>query len=208
VIIVATLLWDANDRSFPFSRAYDETWAEKLYRQVARNLTRPFRFVVWTDRDRAFAEPAIEQRRITTAKPSYPDCVQPYEASDEAPMILMGLDTMVVGDIDALADYCETGELLALPRDPYHPDRACNGVALIPAGHGFVWNEWNRSTDDMTRCREVEHVLIDDLFPGWVRSYKGAVKLFGLGDARVVYFHGEEKPEQLGRVSWVREHWR
>lgn len=187
---------------------YDETWVEKLYRQIARNLTRPFRFIVWTDRKRAFAEPAIEQRRITNRRPVYRDCVEPYEASDEAPMILMGLDTMVVGNLDGLADYCASGECLALPRDPYRPEQACNGVALIPAGHGFVWTEWDRRGDDMERCRSVEHRFIDDLFPGQVASFKGQIRDRGLGDARIVYFHGEEKPHQLKHLDWIREHWR
>jgi hypothetical protein len=54
---VVTLLWDANLHSQVFSRDYDESWVEKLYRGFARNLSEPFRFVVFTDRERTFRAP-------------------------------------------------------------------------------------------------------------------------------------------------------
>jgi hypothetical protein len=48
--------------------------------------------------------------------------------------------------------------------------------------------------------------MIDDLFPGQVRSYKGHVRQNGLGDTRICYFHGELKPHQIDE-PWIREHW-
>jgi hypothetical protein len=64
---------------------------------------------------------------------------------------------------------------MALPRDPYAPQQACNGVCLIPAGHGYVYEDWD-GTNDMEWMRRQEHVMIDDLFPGQVQSFKGAVR--------------------------------
>ena len=208
MIIFATLLWDANDQSFNFSRIYDETWVEKLYHGVDRHYDGEFEFRLWTDRVRALDRGKIVQRKIASPKPVYGDCVQPYEASDEAPMILFGLDTMITGDLTPLVEYAKTAEVLALPRDPYAPHQACNGVALIPQWHGFVWTEWRKREGDMERCRAVEHVFIDDLFPGQVVSWKGHVREHGLGDARIVYFHGSDKPHELRRDPIVREHWR
>lgn len=203
MLTVATLLWRANRTSLSFSTMYDETWVEKLFRGFARNLMQPFRFVCYTDRERAFAEP-IEQRQIRSAEPSYADCVQPFELNE--PMILCGLDTIVTGNIDHLAAYCFEADTLALPRDPYQPERACNGVCLVPAGHAYVFDAWD-GENDMIWMRQQEHVFIDDLFPGQVQSYKGAVLRKGLGDSRIVYFHGEAKPHQLD-ARWVAEHWR
>lgn len=214
MIYFATLFWQANDASFDFSRQYSTEWVERLYRGVARNCRYPFRFIVWTDQLRVYREP-IEQRPITNPMPGYADCVQPYEASDEAPMILMGLDSVITGDLTDLVRYAKNAEVLALPRDPYTPHVACNGVALIPQGHAWVWNEWvwGANPDDMERCRSVEHAFIDDLFPGQVVSFKGQARDHGLGDARIVYFHGQEKPHQLvgggrSQVPWIRDHWR
>ena len=183
---------------------YTEEWVEKLYRGFARNLTQPFKFVCYTDRPRNFAEP-IHERRLKSPEPTYADCVQPYEMGE--PMILVGLDTIVCGNIDHLADYCLNSDVLALPRDPYRPQQACNGVALVPAGHDWVWTEWDRRSDDMTRCRQVEHVLLDDLFPGQVQSFKGAVKAGGVGDTRVCYFHGKEKAHELPTGHPLLAHW-
>lgn len=204
MITVSTLFWQANHHSKSFSRMYDESWVEKLYRGFARNLTKPFRFVCYTDRDRAFAEP-VEVRRLRNPKPSYGDCIQPYEMGE--PMILVGLDTVITGNCDHLPDYCLNADVIALPRDPFHRSRACNGVALVPAGNEHVWTHW-RGENDMDWMRRQEHVFIDDLFPGHVQSFKGDVKAKGLGDTRIVYFHGKEKPGEPGMPAWVAEHWR
>lgn len=202
MITIATLLWDANSASHSFSQAYDETWVEKLYRGFARNLSQPFRFVCYTDRPRTFAEP-IEQAQIV-GEPSYASCIQPYELG--APTILVGLDTVVCGNIDHLAGYALGRPTLALPRDPYRPDRACNGVCLIPAGHKHI-AAMHEGQNDMAWVRQFPHVFIDDLFPGQVQSYKGTVKDLGLGDTRIVYFHGAEKPAEIDE-PWLAEHWR
>ncbi|HPE48704.1 MAG TPA: hypothetical protein PLR76_09910 [Hyphomonas sp.] len=202
-LAICSLLWDANRHSQPFSSFYDETWVERLYHGVARNLTRPFEFIVFSDRPRQYSVP-VTQIPLSSAEPDYGNCIEPYKLGQ--PMILMGLDTIITGNIDALAEYCLTADRFALPLDPYNPAQVCNGVALVPAGHaniGFGWNGEN----DMEWVRRFNPAIIDTLFPGQVVSYKGHVRQHGLGDARVVYFHGEEKPHQL-REAWVREHWK
>lgn len=204
MLTIATLLWQANRHSRPFSSMYDEAWVEKLYRGFARNLTQPFRMVCYVDRPREFAEP-IDQRLLVSREPGYGDCIQPYELGE--PMILVGLDTIVTGNIDHLADYCLNADVIALPGDPYKPTRACNGVALVPAGNDHVATAHDGS-NDMEWMRRQEHVFIDDLFPGQVRSFKGHIERHGLGDTRICYFHGERKPHQLPVGHPLLEHWR
>lgn len=203
MITVATLFWSPNRHSKSFSSAYSEEWVEKLYRGFARNLTQPFRFICYVDRPRTFAEP-IHQLRLKSDEPSYADCIQPYELG--CPMILVGLDTIVTGNIDHLAEYCLSADVIALPRDPYKPSRACNGVALVPTGKQAVYGTW-AGENDMDHMRAQPHVYIDDLWPGQVVSYKGSVQREGLGDARIVYFHGRSKPHELPNVGWIKEHW-
>ncbi|RIJ15958.1 hypothetical protein D1227_06405 [Henriciella mobilis] len=202
-LVVATLLWDSNQNSKSFSQAYDESWAEKLYRGFARNLTIPFEFVCFTDRERDFEEP-ITQRLMTNRTPGYGDCIEPYRLN--RPMILVGLDTIVTGNCDALAEYCFTAERIAVPLDPYRPTRVCNGVALVPAGHAHVYERW-RGQNDMEWIRRQNPDVLDTLFPGQVLSYKCHVKPNGLGGARIVYFHGKEKPHEI-EEGWVDQHWR
>ncbi|MEJ8571245.1 hypothetical protein [Microbaculum marinum] len=199
---VVTLLWDANDASLSFSRCYDETWVEKLYRGFARNLTVPFRFVCFTERDRWFHAP-IEQERIESRPIGYGACIEPYRL--DVPMILVGLDTVITGNIDHLAGHCLVGGAIALPKAVYVPDTVCNGVALVPAGHRRVYDDW-RGQNDMDWMRLQPHVVLDEIWPGHVVSYKGHVKANGLGDARIVFFHGQEKPHQIAE-PWLETHW-
>jgi hypothetical protein len=201
---VCTLFWQPNRASRDFSRCYDESWVEKLYRGFRRNLTVPFRFLAFVDRSYRFAEPDIEQMRLLDAEPSYASCIQPYRLG--VPTILVGLDTVVVGNIDHMAEYCLSANRFALPRDPYHPNIACNGVALVPAGHQLIGTA-HEGENDMEWVRRFPHRYLDQVFPGQVLSYKGHVEKRGLGDARIVYFHGLKKSHELGHVAWIREHW-
>jgi hypothetical protein len=205
MITVAVPFWDANEQSLPFSRHYTTEDVEKLYRGFARNLTVPFRFVCFTEKPREFAEP-IWQERLSSAEPGYSACIEPYRLDE--PMILVGLDTVIVGNCDELARYCLEGSQLAVPRDPFFPEKVCNGVALVPKGHGWVWSEFPGG-NDMEWIRSLPVAVIDDLFPRQVVSYKGHTKHYGIEDeTRIVYFHGVEKPAELGHLDWVAESWR
>ena len=198
MIYVVTMLWKANSHSYKFSRDYDETWVDKLRRGFDRNLTVPFQFVCFVDRIRQFDEPVL-QLHIEGRK-DYSAFSEPYSLGE--PMILVGLDTVITGNVDHLAEYCLTEDKLALPRDPYKPERACNGVALVPKGYEDVAD--HRGENDMVHIRKFPHVFIDDLFPGHVVSYKGHVQKNGLGDARIIYFHGKPKPTEIDE-PWIKE---
>jgi len=208
VLTVTTCLWNSNQYSRHFSRCYDESWAEKLYRGFKANLTVPFEFVCFTDRKRKFAEP-IEQERIKTTPPSYAACIEPFRL--DTPQIFCGLDTIVVGNCDALAEYCLTADKPAIPRDPFEgasPWKRTNAVVLAPRGcKATLYDEW-RGENDMNWINTRDTNLLDDLFPGAVRSYKGHVQYVGIDDAtRIVFFHGPHKCHELGHVGWIAKHW-
>lgn len=204
MLTVCTLLWGANSNSRSFSTMYTPEWVDRLARGFRRNLTVPYRFVCFTDRNYSFAE-QVEQERIRATVPDYGTCIEPYRLN--VPMILVGLDTVVTGNIDHLADYCLSDMPFALPRDPYQPERACNGVALVPAGMEGVASG-PMAPNDMDQVRRFPHVFIDDVFPGQVQSFKGAVRDQGLCDTRICYFHGREKPHELPAGHPILEHWR
>jgi hypothetical protein len=205
MLTVATCFWDANRHSYPFSRCYDESWVEKLYRGFERNLTVPFRFVCFTDRERVYSEP-IEQEPLIADEPDCGSLVEPYRLNE--PMILVGLDTLITGNIDHLAEYALNAETLALTRDPYAPQQACTGVALVPKGHAFVWETYDGNPNDMVHLRKQPHVFIEDMWPGHVRSYKVHVAGRGWLESRIIYFHGRPKMDGIPNEDFVREHWR
>ena len=202
---VATCLWDANESSFSFSTCYDETWVEKLYRGFQRNLSCEFRFVVFTDRERDFAE-QIDQERLSVSPPNYGCMIEPFILDE--PSIIVGLDTIVTGCVDDLADYCMSGKRIALPRDPYEQQRSINGVALVPVGNGHIYDGWH-GENDMEYLRQYGCEFIDELFPGQVVSLKAHdVRRVGLRNARIVYTHGRPKPQELTYLDWVAANWR
>jgi hypothetical protein len=183
---------------------YSEEWCEKLFRGFARNLTVQWRFVLFTDRQRKLGWPIEQIVEPGLGANGYADCIKPYRLG--VPMILVGLDTVITGNIDHLAKSCMERKDLGLPRDPYANHQACNGVALVPTGMEHIATE-HRGENDMAHVRAYPHSFLDDEFPGEIVSYKGSVEDRGLGNAKIVYFHGERKAHQLGHVPFVREHW-
>lgn len=203
---IATCLWDANRNSQSFSRCYDESWAEKLYRGFKRNLLwTEFKFVVFTDRDRTFNEP-IEQRRLTRLPPDYGSLIEPFVLNEDT--IVVGLDTIIVGDIEHMLTYFNSSDKIALPRDPYRPERSINPIVFVPAGNRRIFDEW-RGENDMEWLRKQDCIFTDDLFPEQIVSLKfHRIRDVGLGRARIVYFHGNPKPPELMHLDWVKNHWR
>jgi len=201
VLSVVCCLWDANQHSHTFSQQYDENWVLKLKAGFARNLTRAHRFVLFTEKRREL--PAEIVQEPLEGECNYSSMIQPFRM--DVPMILVGLDTIITGNIDAMADYCMTETLIALPPDPYNETTVCNGVALVPRGQSHVYENW-RGENDMEWMRKQRYKHLDFLFPGQVASYKAHVKPRGLRDERIVYFHGHEKPHEIAD-DWVQKHW-
>lgn len=132
-------------------------------------------------------------------------------------MFVAGLDTIIVGNIDHLAEHCLKGDKLGLPRDPYGPPegRPINGITLSPREWTRrIYDDWiaagGNSVNDMNHIRRYPFHYTDMLFPAsHVISYKGSrVAERGLPpDCRLVYYHGRPKPSDL-QDAWIMEHWR
>jgi hypothetical protein len=202
---VACCLWDANEKSENFSRAYDETWVEKLYRGFKRHLTVPFRFAVFTDRERKFAE-TVFQIPLQAQVPSYGCLIEPFRLN--RPTIICGLDMILLGNIDHFAEYClSDADRFAAPRNPYDEKICINPIVFVPAGMAHIAMGWT-GENDMEWLRRFECRFTDDMWPGQILSYKAhALGNTGPQAARVVYFHGEPKPPKLRAVDWVQRQW-
>lgn len=203
-ITITTCLWQPRGNVQAFSRVYTPEWVDRLYRGFARNLTRPLHLVCFTDRAYEFGEPIEQVVDGVLGDNGYADCIRPFSLN--VPMIFTGLDTVVTGNCDHLANYAMTADTMCLHRDPYNLSQAGNGVVLMPGGMRHVADD-HRGENDMVWLRSFPHVFADDLFDGHIISYKARARKFGLGDARVVYFHGNPKPHEID-AEWVTENWR
>lgn len=206
MLTVCSLLWDANHLSEKFSLAYTDIWAERLFNGFNRHLTIPHRCVLFTDRQRNLPD-LIEQRIWPDlGKNGYGDCVVPY--SMDVPMILVGLDTLIVKNIDKMGRWClDNPGKLALPKHPYR-DISINGVQLWGGGNPRIFADWN-GENDMDWVREFDHVRIESLWPSAVVSYKATCSSGQAPQgAKIVYFHGHRKFPTLKKEPLIRQHWR
>lgn len=204
LITVATCFWSPNRHSAAASRCYTPEWVDKLARGFRRHLTTPHRFVVLTDKPYEFAD-GVEQERLSTDEPDWSSMIEPLRI--EGPLIVAGLDTIVLRNIDRFAHWCGHADKIALPRSP-GKEYACNGIALVPKGKTDIHARWS-GENDMEWLRLQDHILIDDIWGAdQVVSYKQYVRPRGVRKSRIVYFHGTPKPDELTDLDWVRDNWR
>lgn len=205
VITFASLLWDANEHSLEFSRAYSDEWAIKLFNGFRRHCSLPSRCVLYTDRERNLPRHIHQVVQPDLGKNGYGDCIRPFEMN--VPMILVGLDTLIVGNIDKMARWCvESPGKLALPKHP-HEDWSINGVTLWGGHNPAIFADW-RGENDMDWIREFPHERIEALWDGKVKSWRAHVRPHGIGKARVIYYHGRLKFNELADDPLVKAHWK
>jgi len=196
-VVVSCCLFTGGANVPKNSRAvFDAAWVDRLYRGVRRNYSRPFNLVCFTDQPYDFAEPV--QTRDLRLPVDWNTVLLECYAVPARRLVVMGLDTVITGSLDEL--FAWDGELAA-PRDPNRPTKACTGVVLARGPVNVMGHT------DMVAIDRLRPRWLDDLFPGQVVSYKKHVKIRGLGDARIVYFHGTEKPHEVD-APFIREHWR
>lgn len=204
MLTITTCLWQPRGNVHAFSRGYTQDWVDRLYRGFARNLSKPFQFVCFTDRRYTFAEPIWQEIDETLGADGYGSCVRPFSLN--VPMIFTGLDTVITGNCDHLADYAMHTDTMCLHRDPYNLHQAGNGVVLAPGALRHI-SDMHRGENDMVWLRGFPHTFADDLWPGHVVSYKAHVRGKQLADARIVYFHGNPKPDAI-KDGWAIECWK
>jgi len=204
---VACCFWDANQYSKDFSKRYDETWVEKLYSMFRRNLTLPFKFIVFTDYQRDYLESRIHQAALMTKVPTYGCMIEPFCLGE--PTIVCGLDTIILSNIDHMARYClDDGAKVAIPNHPSLPGRKINPIAFVPRGNRGIFESWC-GENDMEWLEKQDTVDTNLLWPNQILSLKlHDIRRKGVQGARIIYFHGEPKADSMGNVDWVREHWR
>ena len=144
--------------------------------------------------------------------------------------MLVGLDTIAVGDLHPLENILQTQpsseHCHIMPLDPYHAPLPCNGVVgLHQHTAKRIWNMWKVARDVEAEMADPDYQLFgrfsemlwlrrrapasatwDDLAPGAVRSYKVHERS---SKEKLIYFHGTPKPHEMLLLDpLVKENWK
>lgn len=213
-LTIACCLWQSTANTPDSSACFGESWVVKLYNGWCRNLTVPFDFVCFTDRKRKLPK-EIGQEIFRSARDQaahYGWMIEPYRLN--VPMILTGLDTVIVGNCDHYAEYCLHGEKIALLRHTkpkWRDVQSINGVQFVPMGWRHIYDEWafnGSQENDMVWLRRYAWLPIDDHWPGEIISFRWVQENRLPPEARIVFGHGTAKPHLHPGLKWVQEHWR
>lgn len=209
----------------------------KLARMIARNYSKPHRFVVITDDPSGITEPQVEAFQLwndhaSVRNPSgrgNPSCYRRLRLFAPAPgrflgerFVCMDLDTVITGDITPLFDRPEDFVIWqsATSTNPYNGSMFMLRVGTRPS----VWMDFDPVLSPLQTRRAglfgsdqawIAHSLGRNeavwTKKDGVLSYRldvGKAKL--PGDARIVFFHGREDPwgREAQGLSWVRDSYR
>lgn len=214
MIVVSCVLFEGIDVKTNSAGVFTPEWVDRLYRGVRRHLTVPFRFVCYVDQEYDFQEP-IESRPLVLPHRNMLSLLEVFRETEHK-TVFMGLDTIITGNIDFLAEF----DGFWMLDDPYF-DRPCSGVMVFDP-QPDIWaeiekqhqdiatrdlNEWGMASD-MAYLAHHHPRRLDGVAHG-VLSYKAHLMgaPYNIKHTRIVYFHGEPKPHDLAGVSWVDEYW-
>ncbi len=194
---------------------YAPRYVENLFDMVQRNLPPiPGRFVCFTDQQ--FEIAGVETKPLPGDLHGWWNKLHLFTPGLFAKgdrVLFFDLDTLIVGELDRIAEY--DGEFGIL-RDFYQPETFGSGVMAWRAGFGSHIIDAYRQAGcprefhggDQTFIQTVQPKAdrLQDLFPGAFVSYKIDCNPHPPKGARVVCFHGKPKPHELD--GWVAETWK
>ncbi len=191
-------------------------YVNRLYDGVVRNLQAGFpgQFVCFTD-DPTGLDPGIKTREVPKGLSGW--WTKLYLFSKEAfhdgdRILYFDLDTVITGPLDNIA-MCRSD--LAMLRDVYNPGHFGSGVMAWEAGrHTHIWENWIQAGQpqmlggDQTWIEsQTKPDVLQDLYPGRLRSYKVDCRYGIPKNTSVVFFHGLPRPHEV-TDGWVPEVWK
>jgi uncharacterized Rossmann fold enzyme len=192
-------------------------YVNKLYDGVVRNLQAGFpgQFVCFTD-DATGLDPGIKVREVPAGLSGWWAKLWLFskDAFPEGDRVLyFDLDTVITGPLDNVA-MCRSD--FAMLRDVYNPTHRGSGVMAWEAGwYPFIWQRWLEAGKPEVEGGDQAWIeaqvpdadILQDLYPGRLRSYKVDCRHGIPKNTSVVFFHGLPRPHEV-REGWVPEVWK
>ena len=197
-------------------------YVNTLYDMVARNMPGgiAYRFACLTD-DPAGLDPRIEPIALPADLERWYGKLYLFKRGlfpDGTRMVYLDLDTVIVGQLDAIVGY--RGQFATLT-DFFFPERMGPAVMLWEAGDyaASIWDEWvadghpRNELGDLWWLNNLDQgrfakrtERLQALFPRAFVSYKRDCAPLPPKGARVVCFHGRPRPHEA-QDEWVQACW-
>lgn len=226
-ITIACTFFDGTKDTVPDYSAgvYTPEWADRLYRMCRANLTREMRFVCFTNRPQSDFQEPIECIPFRLETNNCAHVLEVFRKDvDLGRFIFMGLDTVIVGSLEELASYDGSVACIRSPRKGWIATGVMMGeTSRLPDVFARLEHDYETLKDvcmmgGMPSDVRLLHRLllpneypdvIDDLYPGRVISYKRHYleDRYDLTEARIVYFHGNPRPNALPKNDPVGRVW-
>lgn len=189
---------------------YDHRYVNRLYRAVQKHLPIPHKFVCLTDDASGIA---CTTRGLPAGIGGWWAKLAMFrEGLFDGRVIYFDLDTVICDDISFMAEF--TGDF-AILRDFYRPEGYGSGVMVWNTNPKKLWNDWIIAGKPIhplgdqgwieQKIKDAE--LLQDLYPGAIKSYKADSLGTDAHGAAIVCFHGYPKPHDFPANHWVSKAW-
>lgn len=206
-----------------WGEAYSAEYVNILKDMVSRNLEAGFpgRFVCMTD-DPTGIDESIEILPIPDDLETWWGKLYMFKRGlfpDGTRCVFMDLDTVIIGSITDILKY--DGKF-AILRDVYFPQQLMSAIMLWEAGEytAQIWDTWEAEgkprdprgdqwwINIMQGGRFAKNAdVLQDLYPGKIKSFKADCKPVPPKGTSVVCFHGQPKPHNCGS-DWIAAIWK
>jgi hypothetical protein len=122
--------------------------------QVEKNSFVPYRFICYSDTIKGFTSVELEKNY-----PGWWSCVELWR--HKGPTIAMGLDTMILGNIDGLLNAClqvKEDEFYLLD-SPFHRGEWINGIQMWNGDWSWLYDEFDYEKESTTRRGEENYLI-------------------------------------------------
>ena len=196
---------------------YDSSYVERVERMAKKNLSVAHEFVCLSD------VPGVPgYQPLYNCWPGWWSVIELFRLT--GPVIVTGLDTLIVKNIDRL------GELaLTCPEDVFYMSRPqpkaarrgekwCSGIMIWNGDWSWLYHKFDYETHSkkykleqrytahmLSLKRRVKIRAVQDYFDGYT-SYKNDCKRGLPAGAKVVLFHGKPRPHEC-KAKWVKKIW-
>lgn len=200
---------------------YGSEYVNKLRAMVERHFHLPYRFICLTD-DHKGLDSGIEFCFVNDyGLDGWWNKILLFsrEFGIQGRIIWLDLDTVIVDDMTFLADY--DGRLAMLKDVYWENDHWGSGIMCMqPNVYPTIWKNYVYKAQEILGqfhgdqeyiSEQLERMgenpdLLQELYPGKLRSYKVECESGIPAGTAIVFFHGHPMPHEAD-ASWIQEHW-